>query len=164
MKYRELGKTGIKVSEIGLGCSGFWGDKRFPDGKAIEIITTAFEHGVNFFDTGSNYSNFNAEPRLGRAIEQILRIAPRDSIVVSTKAGSNVGYAPTVADDDLYHSDFSPDALFRTCKKSIENLKCDYIDVFQLHGFKPDLLNDEMFRCLSDLKTKGMVRAVGVNT
>ncbi|KGF71143.1 hypothetical protein LL06_00645, partial [Hoeflea sp. BAL378] len=128
------------------------------------MITTAFEHGVNFFDTGSNYSNFNAEPRLGRAIEQILRIAPRDSIVVSTKAGSNVGYAPTVADDDLYHSDFSPDALFRTCKKSIENLKCDYIDVFQLHGFKPDLLNDEMFRCLSDLKTKGMVRAVGVNT
>lgn len=164
MQYRTLGNTGIKVSEIGLGCSGFWGDKRFPDNKAIDIVLSAFERGVNFFDTGSNYSNFNAEPRLGRAISEVLRSAPRRSLVISTKAGSNIGYAPTVADDDLHHADFSPDALRRSCENSIRNLNSDYIDVFQLHGFKPELLNDEVFQCLDDMKSEGLVKSVGVNT
>lgn len=164
MRYRQLGRTDISVSEIGLGCSGFWGDRRFPDARAIDIVVEAHALGINFFDTGSNYSNFNAEPRLGRAVKEILRAAPRSSIVISTKAGSNIGYAPTVADDDLFHSDFSPEALLRSCEKSIANLNCDYIDLFQLHGFKPDLLNDELFDCLADLKAKGLVRAVGVNT
>ena len=164
MNYRKLGNTALVVSEIGLGCSGFWGDKRHSDRKAIDIVLEAFRLGVNFFDTGSNYSNFNAEPRLGRALREILQTAPREKIVVSTKAGSQVGYAPTVADDDLYHADFSPAALTRSCLKSIENLQCGHIDIFQLHGFKRDLLNDETFRCLSDLRSRGLVRAVGVNT
>jgi aryl-alcohol dehydrogenase-like predicted oxidoreductase len=164
MHYRKLGNTSLVVSEIGLGCSGFWGDKRFADRKAIDIVLEAFELGINFFDTGSNYSNFNAEPRLGRALREILQAVPREKIVVSTKAGSQIGYAPTVADDDLYHADFSPAALNASCLKSIKNLQCGHIDVFQLHGFKRDLLNDEMFRCLSDLKSRGMVKAVGVNT
>ena len=93
MKYRKLGNTDISVSEIGLGCSGFWGDKRFSDSAAVKVVLDAYHAGVNFFDTGSNYSNFNAEPRLGRAIKEILKSNPRDSIVVSTKAGSLSGYA-----------------------------------------------------------------------
>lgn len=164
MKYRQLGRTGLTVSEIGLGCSGFWGDRRFSDAKAIDVVLEAFALGINFFDTGSNYSNFNAEPRLGRALKEILAANSRDRIVVSTKAGSQVGWAPTVADDDLRHADFSPDALLRSCQKSIENLQCGHIDVFQLHGFQKELLNDTMFRCLSDLKARKLVRAVGVNT
>ncbi|WP_374035577.1 aldo/keto reductase [Bdellovibrio bacteriovorus] len=164
MKYRDLGRSGIKVSEIGLGCSGFWGDKRFPEKSAVAVVQAAFDEGVNFFDTGSNYSNFNAEPQLGRAVKEILKTSSRDRIVISTKAGSNVGYAPTVADDDLYHSDFSPDALRESCIRSIKNLNCEYIDVFQLHGFKLDLLNDEMFKCFGELKKDGLVRAIGVNT
>ena len=164
MRYRNLGNTALTVSEIGMGCSGFWGDKRFADRKAIDLVLKAFDLGINYFDTGNNYSNFNAEPRLGRALHELLRIVPREKLVISTKAGSQIGYAPTVADDDLYHADFSPAALQAACIKSIGNLQCGHIDVFYLHGFKPEVLNDETFRCLADLKSRGLVKAVGVNT
>ncbi len=164
MQYRKLGKTDLLVSEIGLGCSGFWGDKHFPDQQAIDIVLAAFKAGVNFFDTGSNYSNFNAEPRLGRAVKEILKTSKRESIVISTKAGSTLGYAPKVEDDDLSHADFSPRAIEESCLKSIDNLCCNYIDVFQLHGFSSEMLNKELFDCLLSLKKRGLIRYVGVNT
>lgn len=164
MKYRKLGRTGLTVSEIGLGCSGFWGDKLFSDAKALRIVHTAFERGVNFFDTGSNYSNFNAEPRLGRAVKEILKANARDRIVLSTKAGSTLGYAPTVKDDDLRFGDFSRDNIEKSCIASIKNLNCDYIDVFQLHGFEKTMLNDDLFKRLQSLRQRGLIRATGVNT
>jgi aryl-alcohol dehydrogenase-like predicted oxidoreductase len=164
MNYRTLGKSGISVSEIGLGCSGFWGDKFFSDKQAIRVVLEAFDQGVNFFDTGSNYSNFNAEPRLGRAVREILAKHPRDRLVISTKAGSTTGYAPTVEDDDTASGDYSPEAITRSCLKSIENLGCGHIDVFQLHGFRPDVLNQALFDCLLSLKDRGLIRSIGVNT
>lgn len=164
MQYRKLGNTDISVSEIGLGCSGFWGDKRFSDAAAINVVLEAHAAGINFFDTGSNYSNFNAEPRLGRAVREILKHNRRDSIVLSTKAGSLSGYAPRVEDNDLSNTDFSPKAITESCMRSIENLNSGHIDVFQLHGFKREMLNDELFACLASLKQQGLIRAVGVNT
>jgi aryl-alcohol dehydrogenase-like predicted oxidoreductase len=164
MKYRKLGKTDLMVSEIGLGCSGYWGDKHFSEAKAIQVVLAAVERGVNFFDTGSNYSNFHAEPRLGRALTEVFKQTPREKIIVSTKAGSLSGYAPQVADDDLSNTDFSPEAIRRSCLKSIENLNCGHIDLFQLHGFKPEMLNDELFACLRELKQEGLIRYTGINT
>lgn len=164
MKYRRLGKTELRLSEIGLGCSGFWGGRLFDDEKAIGIITAAHELGINIFDTGSNYSNFNAEPRLGRAVKQILANNKRDSIVLSTKAGSQKGYAPTVEDDDTRSSDYSPAALEKSCLNSIKNLNCEYIDIFQLHGFDKDNFTDEQADFLVSLKKRGLARYVGVNT
>jgi aryl-alcohol dehydrogenase-like predicted oxidoreductase len=164
MKYRKLGNTELKVSEIGLGCSGYWGDKHFSDQQAINIVLEAFKAGVNFFDTGSNYSNFNAEPRLGRAIKEILKTNSRESIVISTKAGSTLGYAPKVEDNDLSHADFSPQAIEKSCLQSIQNLNCGYIDIFQLHGFSAEMLNQELFDCLLSLKKRGLIKYVGVNT
>jgi aryl-alcohol dehydrogenase-like predicted oxidoreductase len=154
----------VSVSEIGLGCSGFWGDRLFSDKQAIRIVLEDHAHGVNFFDTGSNYSNFNAEPRLGRAVKAIRANNPRERLVISTKAGSLSGYAPTVQDDDLRFTDFSPEAITQSCLKSIANLNCDYLDVFQLHGFRPDMLNQAMFDCLLSLKERGLIRSIGVNT
>jgi aryl-alcohol dehydrogenase-like predicted oxidoreductase len=164
MKYRKLGNTDLLVSEIGLGCSGFWGDKHFSDKEAIQVVLDAYAGGVNFFDTGSNYSNFNAEPRLGRAIKEILKNNRRDSLVISTKAGSLSGYAPRVEDNDLTFTDFSPEAITSSCVKSISNLNCEYIDVFQLHGFRQEMLNEDLFRCLLSLKEKGLIRHIGINT
>jgi len=164
MQYRKLGKSDLLVSEIGLGCSGFWGDRRFSDQKAMDIVLAAFKSGVNFFDTGSNYSNFNAEPRLGRAVKEVLKTHKRETIILSTKAGSLSGYAPTVEDDDLSNTDFSPEAIEKSCLKSIENLNCGHIDVFQLHGFTPKMLNQELFDCLMSLKKRGLIRLIGVNT
>lgn len=164
MKYRQLGRTNLKVSEIGLGCSGFWGDRFFDEGKAFEVVRSAYEGGVNFFDTGSNYSNFNAEPRLGRALRPILAGGHRNSLVISTKAGSTAGYAPTIPDNDMSHTDFSPAAIEESCLKSIENLGCDYIDVFQLHGLNHDDFGNELFDKLLSLRDRGLIRYIGINT
>jgi aryl-alcohol dehydrogenase-like predicted oxidoreductase len=164
MQYRTLGKSGISVSEIGLGCSGFWGDKHFSEEAAHRVVHAAFEAGVNFFDTGSNYSNFNAEPRLGRAIAPIIAAGHRDRLVLSTKGGSTTGYAPTVPDDDQNSTGYNADAIEQSCLKSIENLGSGYIDIFQLHGVNYEGFNDELFDRLLSLKKRGLIRAIGVNT
>lgn len=164
MQYRKLGRTGISVSEIGLGCSGFWGDKRFADQSAQGVVREAFDLGVNFFDTGSNYSNFNAEPRLGRALAPIIAAGNREKLVLSTKAGSTSGYAPTVADNDLSSTDFSPEAIEDSCHNSIRNLNSDYLDIFQLHGLNHDAFGDALFDRLLSLKERGLVRCIGINT
>jgi len=164
MKYRKLGRSELLVSEIGLGCSGFWGDRHFSERKALRVVERAFEEGVNFFDTGSNYSNFNAEPRLGRALKTILGNNKRESVVLSTKAGSTLGYAPTVEDDDTRSADFSPCAIERSCVKSIGNLNSEYLDVFQLHGFDTKRFTSDLAAKLVELKKKGLIKTIGVNT
>lgn len=164
MKYRTLGRTGLSVSEIGLGCSGFWGDKRFPDSSAASVVSAAWDAGINFFDTGSNYSNFNAEPRLGRALKPLIAAGHREKLVISTKAGSTVGYAPHIEDNDMSHTDFSADSIEASCLKSIENLGCDWIDVFQLHGLNLAAFGPQLFDCLRSLKQRGLVRHIGINT
>ena len=164
MKYRKLGRTNIQVSEIGLGCSGFWGDKFFSEAKAQAVIHGAIDQGINFFDTGSNYSNFNAEPRLGRALAPLIKSGNRDKVIISTKAGSTVGYAPSVPDDDLASGDQSPEFIVKSCYDSMKNLGLDYIDIFQLHGLKHETFNNALFDCLLGLKEKGVIRAIGVNT
>jgi aryl-alcohol dehydrogenase-like predicted oxidoreductase len=164
MNYRILGKTGLSISEIGLGCSGYWGDRNFSEKKAINIIENAYNLGINLFDTGHNYSNYNAEPRLGKALKSIFNSNARTDIVISTKAGSKTGYAPTVADNDTRFSDFSAESIEKSCIESIKNLQSEYIDVFQLHGFDKSTFSDQLARCLQELKRKGLVRCVGVNT
>jgi len=67
---RPLGRSGLQVSQVALGCSGFWGNHRFAEGQAERIVRRALERGVNLFDTGHNYSAFNAEPRLGRILQR----------------------------------------------------------------------------------------------
>jgi aryl-alcohol dehydrogenase-like predicted oxidoreductase len=164
MKYAPLGRTGLNVSRIGLGCSGFWGDKLFEEKSAHRVVHKAFDEGVTLFDTGSNYSNFNAEPRLGRAIQPIIAAGKRDRLILSTKAGSTFGYAPHVADNDMSHTDFSSSAIEQSCLKSIQNLGCDYIDIFQLHGLSPEAFGDELFDTLLSLKQRGLIRHIGINT
>ncbi len=62
MLYRRLGRTGLRVSEIGLGCASFWGKRIFNKADAIRLVHAAVVHGVTFFDTGPSYSGGNAEP------------------------------------------------------------------------------------------------------
>ena len=90
MKYRQLGFTDLKVSKISLGCSGFWGNSYFSRKKASSIIYAAFDRGVNFFDTGHNYSSFHAEPRLGRIVKEMLSTNDRSRLIISSKAGITI--------------------------------------------------------------------------
>jgi len=164
MKYRKLGNTDLKVSEIAVGCSGYWGNRRFPDTKAESIIYEAFEKGVNFFDTGHNYSEFNAEPKLGRAVKNILTNNDRSEIIISTKVGSTIGRAPIFSNRKKIFQDFSPDYIEKSCAKSIKNLNCDYLDIFQLHGISEAYMSPQFIEALLSMKEKGMFRYLGVNT
>ena len=164
MKYRKLGNTDLRVSEIAVGCSGFWGNQRFSESKAAAIIHKAFERGVNFFDTGHNYSNYFAEPRLGRIIKEILSSNDRSRLIISTKAGTVIPSANIFSMRKGASKDFSPDYIESSCAASIRNLNCDYLDIFQLHGITESQLIEPLIERLLSMKEMGMFRYLGVNT
>jgi aryl-alcohol dehydrogenase-like predicted oxidoreductase len=164
MKYRKLGKTDLEVSEISLGCSGFWGNKKFPENKAVAVVFEAFERGVNFFDTGHNYCNFNAEPRLGRAVKEILARNDRSCLIISTKAGTVIPSASIIPTPRAKQKNFSPDHIEQSCAKSIENLNCGYLDIFQLHGISESEISEPLIERLLSMKQRGMYRYLGINT
>lgn len=164
MKYRTLGRTDLRVSEIAVGCSGYWGNRSFPEKKASLIIHEAFERGVNFFDTGHNYCNYNAEPRLGRIVKEILSDNDRDDLIISTKAGTIVPSASIFPGRSGSHKDFSPDYMEETCVRSIRNLNCDHLDIFQLHGIAESQVTEPLIERLLSMKERGMFRCLGVNT
>jgi len=161
MKYREL--RGSPVSEIGLGCSGFWGSKQFNEHQAIEIVREAFELGVNHFDTGHNYCNYNAEPRLGRALSEIVAGADRSKLFISTKAGT-LRRKPLLPISDVKTTDHSPDYIERACAQALKNLRVDYVDVFYLHHFPPQSITEELLSRLRTMRERGMFRLLGINT
>lgn len=164
MRYRQLGRTSLSVSEIAVGCSGFWGNRRFPESSAAAVVFEAFDRGVNFFDTGHNYCNFNAEPRLGRILKEILSKNDRSRLVISTKAGTVIGSAPTTPGRRASRKDFSADYIEKTCLRSIQNLNCDYLDIFQLHAATSSDINESLVERLRSMKEKGMYRYLGINT
>lgn len=164
MKYRRLGLTDLMVSEISLGCSGYWGNHRFDADKAIVIVREAHDRGINLFDTGSNYSNFNAEPRLGLAIREILSCHDRSSLVISSKAGSLRGSAFPLTANRLPTQDFSPEAIEDSCRRSIANLDCEYLDILQLHGATKQALTPRLLERLRQMRDQGLYRYLGINT
>lgn len=165
MQHRTLGRSGISVSEISLGCSGFWGNRRFSEREAMRIVHQAFDLGINLFDTGHNYSNYNAEPRLGKAVREILKSNDRDRIVLSSKAGTirprSLIFESRIKDK---HTDFSPTYIETACARSIANLNCDHLDIFQLHGISAAEVTDELLSRLASMKRRGMFRLLGINT
>ncbi|WP_456776216.1 aldo/keto reductase [Bradyrhizobium sp. USDA 4369] len=153
----------MTVSEIGLGCSGFWGHRQFDDRQAIRIVHEAFDLGINLFDTGHNYCNYNAEPRLGRALADILKRSDRSKIVVSTKAGT-LRPRPLLSLREVKTQDHSPDYIERACAQAIKNLNVGFIDIFYLHNFSPASITDELLTKLAAMRRNGMFRLLGINT
>ncbi|WP_374472850.1 aldo/keto reductase [Phenylobacterium sp.] len=154
MQYRSLGRSGLVVSEIGYGCASWWGKPRFPEADALGLVHAAIDLGVTFFDTGASYSAGEAEPRLGRAL------ADRDvsRLVIATKAGTfHAGGGRIVRD-------FSPSAIVASAERSLRHLGVEAISLLQLHGPAIPELTDELLSALEDLKRRGLVRALGVNS
>lgn len=158
---RPLGRSGLQVSEIALGCSGFWGHRRFAEDQAERIVRRALERGVTLFDTGHNYSGFNAEPRLGRILQRAFASHLRDDLVISSKAGTLTGQAGI---GGVEQRDFSPQNIERSCAASLRNLHCDHLDIFQLHGIGLHELSDELRSALERMRRNGMFRLLGINT
>jgi 1-deoxyxylulose-5-phosphate synthase len=153
MRYRPLGRTGLSVSEIGFGAASWWGKVQFSEDAAIRLVHTALEGGVTFFDTGASYCGGHAEPRLGRA----LKGRDASALVVATKAGTFVA-------GGRIGRDFSAAAVTDSAERSLRNLGLDVLPLLQLHGPAVGELTDELRAALQDLKARGLVRALGVNS
>ena len=155
MRYRVLGKTGLRVSEIGLGCASYWGKAAFGEAEAIRIVHAAIDRGVTFFDTGASYSGGNAEPRLGRALAGSPN---KHDLVVATKAGSYTD------EQGRRREDFSPQGVRRTAEASLTRLGLDTIPLLHLHGPEIVDLTDDLLDAMSRLREAGKVRHFSVNS
>jgi aryl-alcohol dehydrogenase-like predicted oxidoreductase len=157
MKYRQLGKDGPLVSEIGFGTWGIGGETpgatsygRTDDRISVRALEAAFECGITFFDTANVYGDGHSETLIGKTFAD-----RRDSIVVATKAGYTAYDEPP---------DFSPSAVHDSVEGSLRRLRSDYLDLLQLHNPDPRAPGlDETFEALHRLREKGKIRAFGVS-
>ncbi|MFE8699290.1 aldo/keto reductase family protein [Cytobacillus sp. FJAT-54145] len=151
MNYRGLGRSGLKVSELGLGTYLTFGEK-LTEKESISIIQKAFENGINFFDTANVYQGGLAEEILGRALKSI----PRLSTVIGTKAYFRVGDGPNDKGLSRKH-------IIEQAHKSLKRLDTDYIDVFYCHSFDKNTPIEETLRAIDDLIRQGTVLYAGVS-
>jgi aryl-alcohol dehydrogenase-like predicted oxidoreductase len=153
MEYRPLGRTGVKVSELCLGCMMF-GGKTSPE-DSYAIIDRALEAGINFIDTANVYVRGRSEEVTGEALR---RNGKRNRIVLATKVhGQMDEHDPNGQGNSRRH-------LIAQCEASLRRLQTDYIDLYQIHRPQSDIPIDETLRALDDLIRAGKVRYVGTST
>lgn len=153
MEYRSLGRTGIKVSTLCLGCMMFGGKTNPEDSYAI--IDRALDAGLNFLDTANVYSRGNSEKVTGEALK---RNGKRAKIVLATKVHGRMD------DDDPNAAGSSRRHIIEQCDASLRRLQTDYIDLYQIHRPRSDTPIDETLRALDDLIRAGKVRYIGTST
>lgn len=147
MEYRRLGRTGLKVSHICMGCMTFgW---QVDEGGSARLVGRALEAGVNFFDTANVYAEGRSEEFLGKAIK-----GKRDSLVIATKVRGRVGEGPNDSGLTRKH-------IMKAVEDSLRRLGTDYIDLYQVHSVDPETPIEETLRALDDLMHQGKVRYVG---
>jgi aryl-alcohol dehydrogenase-like predicted oxidoreductase len=150
MRYRDFGNTGIRVSEIGVGCGGLGGERKQGLEPALE---RALELGINFFDTCDTYAEGRSEETLGR----FFRRHPREKYVVCTKFGG-------VIDEEGWHRDISVAHLREAFASSCETLGVDYLDIYLVHTPPKDIAKeDDLFAELEKMKDAGKIRAYGLS-
>lgn len=159
MEYRMLGRTGIRVSEIGFGAWGIgggWGPT--DDEESLRALNCAFDHGINFFDTAMGYGNGHSEQLIGKAFR-----GRRDQVVIASKVPPKTFRWP-VKDTDPLETTFPPEWIIQCTERTLRNLGSDYLDVQQLHAWTGAYLErDEWLKALETLKQQGKVRAFGVS-
>ncbi|KAG8800559.1 hypothetical protein FRB91_006016 [Serendipita sp. 411] len=177
MTYVRLGKSGLKISKVILGCMSYgkksWQNWVLEEEEAITHIKEAFSLGINTFDTANVYSLGESERILGKAVKEIG--APRSSFVILTKVYGVVPPEDAPADASDWSSDpelygypnyrgLSRKHIFESVKASLERLQMDYIDVLQCHRFDPNTPIEETMRALHDVVQAGYVRYIGMSS
>jgi aryl-alcohol dehydrogenase-like predicted oxidoreductase len=152
MKYRTLGRTGIRVSPYALGTMmfGAWGTTDHDE--AIRIIHRALDVGINLVDTADVYSGGESEVIVGKALQ-----SRRDDIVLATKANFAMS-------EDPNHRGNSRRWLTRAVEDSLRRLQTDHLDLYQIHRPDPDTDIEETLSTLTDLVRSGKIRAIGTST
>ena len=153
MEYRSLGRTGVQVSELCLGCMMFGG--RTEDDDSADIIDRFLDAGGNFLDTANVYTRGRSEEATGKALK---RNGKRNKVVLATKVHG------AMADDDPNAQGNSRRHIIEQCEASLRRLQTDYIDLYQIHRPDSQIPIDETLRALDDLIRAGKVRYVGTST
>ncbi len=160
MVYNEIGKTGMKVSNLGFGASSLGGVfHSIREEEGIEAVHTAVDNGINFIDVSPYYGHLKAETVLGKALKDI----PREKYYLSTKVG-RYGH------NGVNTWDYSAKRAQESVYESMERLNVDYIDLINVHDieFQGDmegglqLIVDETLPALVELREKGIVKHVGI--
>ncbi|MFD8217087.1 aldo/keto reductase [Streptomyces sp. NPDC059697] len=152
MKYRTLGRTGIKVSPYCLGAMMFGAIGNPDHGDSVRIIHKALDAGINFVDTADAYSRGESEEIVGKALK-----GRRDDVVLATKAHLPMG-------DDPNQQGNSRRWLVRALEDSLRRLGTDHVDLFQIHRPAPDTDVEETLSALTDLVRAGKIRAIGTSS
>jgi aryl-alcohol dehydrogenase (NADP+) len=152
MKYRTLGRTGIKVSPYCLGAMMFGGIANADHDDCIRILHKALDIGINFVDTADRYSNGESEEIVGKALK-----GRRQNVVLATKVNGPMG-------DDPNQQGNSRRWIMQAVEASLRRLQTDYIDLYQIHRPSPDTDIEETLSALTDLMREGKVRAIGSST
>ena len=159
MDYVNLGRTGLKVSRIALGCMTYGEPGRgthewtLPEAESRPFIARALEHGINFFDTANVYSAGSSEEILGRAVRDV----PRHALVIATKVHGPMHKGPN-------GGGLSRKAIFEAIDASLARLGMDYVDLYQIHRFDTETPIEETLEALHDLVRVGKVRYLGASS
>ena len=149
MKYRKLGKSGLKISELSFG-SWVTFNKQVDSGLAERMFGTCFDAGVNFFDNAEGYEAGESEIVMGKALSALNR--PRDSYCVSSKVffGSNKKPSPTQIGLSKKH-------VTEACRQALKRLQVDYLDLYFCHRADPDTPIGETVWAMHNLITQGKI-------
>jgi aryl-alcohol dehydrogenase (NADP+) len=158
MDYVNLGKTGLKVSRLCLGCMSFgsskWRTWVLDDEAAQPFFKDAIEAGINFFDTADVYSIGESERVTGKALKTY---AKRHEVVIATKLNGPMGGDPN-------NRGLSRKHVFDAIDRSLERLGTDYVDLYQIHRFDPTTPIEETLEALNDVVRAGKVRYIGASS
>jgi aryl-alcohol dehydrogenase-like predicted oxidoreductase len=156
MEYTRLGRTGLEVSRLCLGCMNFGtgAEWMLHDREAsIDLIQDAIDAGVNFLDTANVYSTGESEEIVGEAIAEY----DRDELVIATKVYGRMGEGPN-------RQGLSRKHIYDQVHASLDRLDTDYIDLYQIHRWDPETPIEETLDALDQLVDDGLVRYVGAST
>jgi aryl-alcohol dehydrogenase-like predicted oxidoreductase len=160
MQYRQLGRTGLEVSPLCLGCMTFGvpvrGDHPWtlPEAQSRPIIRKAVESGINFFDTANAYSDGTSEEILGQALKDYTR---RDEVVIATKVYFPMSKGPN-------GGGLSRKSIMTAIDASLRRLGTDYVDLYQIHRWDYTTPIEETLEALHDLVKAGKARYLGASS
>ncbi|MBE0651480.1 MAG: aldo/keto reductase [Bacteroidales bacterium] len=158
MKYKLLGNTGLKVSELCMGAMTFGGRGMWtaigtlPQEQVNALVKQSVDAGINFIDTANVYSEGLSEQMTGRAMRDLG--LKRDDLVIATKVRGVMGKGPN-------DSGLSRKHILQQANASLERMNIDYIDLYQIHGFDPQTPMEETLEALDTLVKSGKVRYIG---
>ena len=158
MKYTTLGRTGLTVSRICLGCMSYgtpqWRPWVLDEKAAMPFFRRAIEHGINFFDTADMYSKGASEQVTGKALREYARL---EEVVIATKVRFPMSDAPNMGGLTRKH-------IVQGCEASLKRLGVEVIDLYQIHRLDPKTPMEETLGALDFLVSQGKVRYIGASS